>query len=236
MIFPAPSPGVPGEAKYKTIEATLQLLTMTPVTSPSTTPPAIGKKRNSRKWLITALLILLTAGIGRFVIWPHISNLYDPGDKSSSADVTEYLQVPPPPEAHDFHVAAFREMIAASVFVRFSAPPDICKKYAETIIPGKPLASLDYLSKNMDLQMLQTSAWHLPDLRWFDLPYARSCWAMQSGKPVFQLPPDNILNAPYPDLIGTDTGSGERPTGLTYTVISVRVDVARGIFYCELAN
>ncbi len=175
---------------------------MTPVTSTSSIPPAISRKPKSRKWLIAAVLILITVGVGRFVIWPFISNTYDPGNKSSSADVAEYLQVPPPPEAHDFHVAAYQEMIAKCVFVRFSAPAEVCKKYAKAIVPDKPLASLDYNSKYQDLMMLQISASHLSDLRWFDLPYAQNCWVMQSGRPVFQLPPDSIINATYPDLIG----------------------------------
>lgn len=180
------------------------------------------------------ILIIGTAG---WIIWSVIPHNYDPGNNTSRADVTKFLSVPPPPEAHDFHVAAFRYAVATSVFIRFAAPTDVCQHYARTIVPNMPLTTLDYNEKYEDLMTLSASSKRLPDLRWFDLPYAANCWLVQSGKPVFQQPPENVLNANYPEFVGADgDASTDIKHSLPYTLVAVRVDVSRGIFYCELAN
>jgi len=175
--------------------------------------------------LIVTSVILLLAGLPGYVIWTLLPHAYDPAGASTSADVTYYTSVPPPPEATNFRVAAYRFQNLRLVFVRFSAPPDVCRKYAQAVMPNTALASLNYDQKSLDLGAISMASNCLHDMRWFDLPYAQANWILQSGQSAFRKSSDWTI-ADYPNIVGADAD-----TPPLYATTSVRVDISHGLFY-----
>jgi hypothetical protein len=196
--------------------------------------PQDGRQRR-RRWLRPILIgsvVLLLLGFPAWIIWgaffPHT---YDPGTGSTRDDVTRLTRVPPPPEAADFRVASYDYGQARLVFVRFSAPVDACRKYAAAVMPKATLNPLTRDQKYDDLATIYGGSEQLHDLRWFDLPHAQGNWTAASGDPAFSQPSnDNIPETP--EMIGAD----ERTETQGYLQTSVRVDVARGVFYLLRVN
>jgi hypothetical protein len=116
------------------------------------------------------------------------------------------------------------------VFVRFSAPANVCRQYAETVLPNTVLKPLDFDQKNLDLGELFSASSVFHDMRWFDLPYAKNRWIIQSAQPIFPSPSGDI--ADYPEMVGADSDIGIP----VYAVTSVRVDQLRGVFYFMRSN
>jgi hypothetical protein len=182
----------------------------------------------SKVWLILILIVpLLIVALGADIIWEaFVRHVYDPTAVAKPSDVTYYTSVPPPPEARDFRVAAFNYGQARLTFVRFSAPADICRKYAAMVMPNAILKSLTQDQKYSDLMAIYAGTNELPDIHWFDLPYGHIFWTMQAGKWMFQKPAiENIPDAP--DVVGADENTERQG----YLTSSVRVDASRGVFY-----
>jgi hypothetical protein len=175
--------------------------------------------------IVSLILLLVVAWVG-YVVWylfsTHIDN---PAASTTPADVTHYTSVPPPPEAREIRVEAFEYGQARLTFVRFSAPVDVCRKYAAAVMPNTTLTLLSWDQRYNDLGAIFAGSNQLHDLRWFDLPYAKSFWTLQSGQPVFQHASGNIPEAP--EIVGADANTAQKG----YLTTSVRVDVSRGVFY-----
>jgi hypothetical protein len=193
--------------------------------------------RKLKIWLAAIMLpTLLVAGITGDILWHFLPHTYDPATASTAADVTYYTSIPPPPEAHDFRVAFHSEGIARFVFIRFSAPAEACRKYAQAVLPNIPLKPVGWDQKYNDQMSVYVASQKLNDLRWFDLPYINGHWTTQSGQPIFQKPPDNAPIPDYPDIVGTEAPSNTGYRGEEYTSTEVRVDQSRGIFYLLREN
>jgi hypothetical protein len=191
-----------------------------------------------KRWLILAVCLMLFIGapIG-IVRWLFFStHRYDPGGPSTPADVAYYTSVQAPTEIRDIHVAAFDYGQARLVFVRFSAPADVCMKYAALVMPNTALKPLSWDQRYSDVMALYLGTCQINhDMRWFDLPYAQGFWSIQSGQPVFRNPsaqsttpvsPDKEIPQ-SPDIVGADANTQLQG----YLTTSVRVDVSRGVFY-----
>jgi hypothetical protein len=157
--------------------------------------------------------------------------VYDPGEASTPADIAYVTSVPTPPEARQLRVASYEYQQARFTFVRFSAPVDVCQKYATTVMPKMILKSLNWDQKHNDLMTIYVGEKVLHGLNWFDLPYATAFWTQHSGKLVFREPTDEeILESP--EIVGADQNTELKG----YSRTAVRVDVLRGVFYYLQVN
>jgi hypothetical protein len=193
-------------------------------------------KRKPNWALIAALtiplsLVLLVAAFVAYVAWEAFgTHVYNPAGASTGADVARFTSVPPPPEARDFRVASFRYGQAGLNFVRFSAPAEVCRKYAATVMPNAAFTPVSRNQKYDDLMALYMAANWLGDLRWFDLPYARNIWTLQRGLTGATMPQIDIPEAP--DIVGADANTEKKG----YLTTSVRIDLSRGVFYFLQVN
>jgi hypothetical protein len=151
---------------------------------------------------------------------PHI---FDPARASTKGDIASLTFVEPPPQANDVRVADYLNGQAHISFVRFSAAPDVCASYAARIIHTK-LAPLTREQMGYDLQTLRFGSSALPDLKWFDLSYAKEYWVIQNGKEVFQ-PAEFFNNLVIPNNF---QGADAEIEGWTF---AVRVDTSHALFY-----
>jgi hypothetical protein len=204
----------------------------------------IGVRRTRKFWLILALSLMLLVGAPVWcVVWVFSGHVYNPGDETTRADVTHYTSVPPPPEAKDFRVASFQEGTGVINLIRFTAPVDVCRKYAAAVVPNAALGSLSWDQRYMDVGTLYSASLRIHDLRWFDLPYAQGFWTVQSGEPVFRNPsaqanPPKTPDADPPqasEIMGAEA-SDEQAHQKGFESVSVRVDMKRGVFYLLQVN
>jgi hypothetical protein len=185
-----------------------------------------GRKKMKRRLILTASLILIVGALVGYVIWLFSSHVYDPAEASTPPDVTHYTSVPPPSEARDIRVAAFSYQQAGFTFVRFTAPVDVCMKYAAAIMPNNALKPLTPDQGLQDLGTIHGASFRFHDLRWFDLPYDVGYWSTQAGQLVFRYPPtQEILKTSF--IVGADADTSQNG----YLDSSVRVDLSRGVFY-----
>jgi hypothetical protein len=191
-------------------------------------------RRRSRVWRIVILIvILLPLGYVAYELWSMLAtHRHEPGGPSTAADVAELTSVPPPPEARDFRVASFEHGQARLVFVRFSAPVDVCKRYAAAVLPSAALKTLTWDDKHFDLGTVAAGSHQLRDLSWFDLPYLHDLWTTQAGKPVLPWPSPNRNFPETPDMLGADAMTESEG----YLSTTIRIDAARGIFYFMRSN
>jgi hypothetical protein len=180
--------------------------------------------------LIVGISLLVLAFLGYAVLYPiwyaSSRHVHDPGDASSPADVARCTSVPPPPEARELRVAAFQYGQARLTFVRFSAPKEVCLKYAAAVIPSVPLTAISSEQQYDDVGAIDAGFRELHDLRWFDLPYANSFWTTQGTTVAFRRPSlEQIPSAP--NIVAADANT--QTSG--YLTTGVRVDLLRGVFY-----
>jgi hypothetical protein len=192
----------------------------------------VHRKSKLRPIVITSVILIPLAFVGYTIWWMYAAHSYEPGSASTAADVAALTSVAPPPEAREFRVASFEHMQARLVFVRFSAPVDVCRKYATAVLPNSTLKTLDWNQRNYDLGTVATGSYRLHDLSWFDLPYLHDLWASQAGKKVLPSPA-TVANIPEaPDMLGADANTSSQG----YLSTTIRIDAARGVFYFMRAN
>jgi hypothetical protein len=177
-------------------------------------------------------VVVLILSFPAYVVWyVFVPHRHDPGAATTSADVEDYTSVPPPPEARELRVAAFEYGQARFSFVRFKAPAEVCRAYAGKVLPNTTLAALTDDQTYNDLMTLYLASYQLNDLRWFDLPYAKSLWTTHTGQPIFEKP--DIGRLPKtPNVSGVDADT--ESTG--YSTTSIRIDEANGVFYFFQVN
>jgi len=191
--------------------------------------------RNGKMRVATVVivgLLLLVLAVPAYVYWRvFVEHVYDPGAASTAADVVNCIGIAPPAEARDLRVATFEFGQARNVFVRFTAPVEVCEKFATAIMPVGELKPVGEHEQYNDSIAIYMGSRALSDLRWFDLPYANVFWSGGPGKPVMEKPEYDMLTK-SPQIIGAD-GDGLTPA---YMSSSVRVDTARGVFYVLMVN
>jgi hypothetical protein len=192
----------------------------------------LQRHRSRKPWIIAIAVIGLVLFVPAYLAWyVFVPHRHDPGAATTPADVQYYTSVPPPPEARDLRIAAFEYGQARFSFVRFRAPADVCRAYAAKVLPNTTLAALTDDQTYNDLMALYLGSYQLNDLRWFDLPYAKSFWSTQAGQPVFQKPEIDRLPK-TPNVSGVDANTEK--TG--YLTSSIRIDEANGVFYFFQVN
>jgi len=176
--------------------------------------------------------LVIVLGVPGYLVWHMLAeHVNDLGAATTREDVTEFTGIAPPAEATDLCVASIDHGQARVMFVRFTAPVDVCEKYALAMIPGATLQPLTWNQKYSDSGVVRIGSLTLNDLRWFDLPYLRSYWKIVMGKPFFDH--QSAQEFPKsPDMVGADTNNELKG----YLVSGVRVDRARGVFYFIQAN
>jgi hypothetical protein len=201
------------------------------ILNPTTGTPSRPRKR--RTGLIVLIVVVgAVAGFVAYCAWGILFPYrYDSGIGATASDVASYTSVPPSPQAKEMQVASYDYGQYRLVFVRFTAPAEICRSYAQALAPGQTLGPLSWNQKYSDLMSINAGSHRFTDLRWFDLPYATQCWSVAGGKNVFTPPPGDLPNA-RTNVIGCEVDSKREG----YLVTSVRVDVDRGVFYYLRVN
>jgi hypothetical protein len=193
----------------------------------------VQRRSKVRLIVIVCVILLPLAFVGYTIWWMYAAHSYEPGEASNAADVAELTSVPPPPEARDLRVASFEHMQARLVFVRFSAPVDVCRRYAAAVLPNSTLKTLDWNQRNDDLGTVATGSYRLQDLSWFDLPYLHDLWTTSpAGKRVLPSPSTVTKIPEAADMLGADADTSAQG----YLSTTVRVDAGRGVFYFMRAN
>jgi len=192
----------------------------------------VRRRSKVRLIVIVSVVLLPLAFVGYTIWWLYADHRHEPGAASTAADVAALTSVPPPPEARDFRVATFEHMQFRLVFVRFSAPVDVCRRYAAAVLPNSTLKPLDWNQRNEDLGTVFAGSYRLHDLSWFDLPYLHDLWTSEAGKPVLPSPSTVASIPEAPDMLGADSNTASEG----YLSTTIRVDAARGVFYFMRAN
>ncbi len=191
------------------------------------------EKSRKQRILIVAVSGFTLASLAAYSVWSGFgSHRYNPAHTISPQQASSFLPLPAPSDASDFQVARFQFQQARITLVRFAAPAASCQAYAAALAPNATLNPLTAIQQYNDLALLSSAATKLGDLRWFDLPYARSVWTVQAGKPNLPRPSTPVQLPEELNLIGADANT--RQDGFLST--SVRVDPARGVFYLLRAN
>ena len=191
------------------------------------------RRRSTIRTVLMAGIILLPLAYVGYTLWSMLAeHHHDPGRATTAADVAELTSLPPPPEARDFRVATFEHGQARLIFVRFSAPSDICQRYAAALLPNAKLKQLTWDDRYFDFATVSSGSHRFADLSWFDLPYLQGRWTSEAGKPVLPSPSAADRFPESDDVLGANANTSAEG----YSSTEVRVDAARGVFYFMRSN
>jgi hypothetical protein len=127
-----------------------------------------------RRWWPVAMVL---AAAVLFGLWEMFARHVDEGRPGSRAEVTAFTSVPPPPQAAKIWVASYGEgPMAFSHYVRFEAPPAVCRAYAAAVVPGATLSRPDDNSVALDLEIFK-------NMSWFDLGQATTLVGARGSMP-----------------------------------------------------
>jgi len=137
-------------------------------------------KKTSRTRLFVKIVAASVLCLLLFAAWdlllPHS---YEPSAFVAPITAQDYTDVPLPPEARNIRVAEYRHWIQFEQYVRFEAPPEVCLKYAASILPGYTLQPVDEYELKTSRFPLTKGAFR--DFTWFDLATAQNVVAAGGG-------------------------------------------------------
>jgi hypothetical protein len=97
----------------------------------------------------------------------HVS---EPAGTITAAEAESIAGIKVPAEATNIRAASYTQSVEYTQYLRFEAAPDVCLRFAASLVPGKPLQSPDAYAPGSSVPAHHTS--RFKDLSWFDLATA----------------------------------------------------------------
>jgi len=127
------------------------------------------RKNPSRlKRLLLVALVGLIAWFGWSLVGLHVS---EPRGPTSAAEAESITGIRVPPEAKNIRAASFSQWIQYAKYLRFEAPPDVCLRFASTVVPGATTQPVDPSELAYNVFPIRPGVFKY--ISWFDLAQAQ---------------------------------------------------------------